>query len=201
MRPVIVAKLDFISGKLLEYIIDGQHLFNALLRNNMDIPYITIKIEDKVQLVEAIALLNASSKNWSIIDYVTSWSCVSEDYKKLLHYYNVYDFELSELAAILTGRHDGKSISRVIKRGQIKIVNEQQNVKILDYLTDVLKVLPRMNRYENRYVVSEYVQFLRTISNYNHKDFLSNLIKNKEKFILATQEHSKLTEMFQKLTK
>lgn len=58
-----------------------------------------------------------------------------------------------------------------------------------------------MNRYENRYVVSEYVQFLRTISNYNHKDFLSNLIKNKEKFILATQEHSKLTEMFQKLTK
>ena len=79
LRPVIVAELQFISGKLIKYIIDGQHLFNSLLRNNMDIPYITIKIENKVQLVESIALLNASSKNWSIIDYVTSWSCVSEE--------------------------------------------------------------------------------------------------------------------------
>jgi hypothetical protein len=72
LRPVIVAEISFLTGKKTNYIIDGQHLFNALLRNNMDIPFISIKIDTKVQLVESIALLNASSKNWAMIDYITS---------------------------------------------------------------------------------------------------------------------------------
>ena len=200
LRPIVVAELQFISGKLLKYIIDGQHAFNALLRNNMDIPYVTIKIDNKVQLVESIALLNASSKNWTLLDYITSWSCVSEDYKKLLHYYNVYDFELSELAGILTER-SANGITRSLKRGELKIVNEEKNVKILDYLTDVLDILPRMNRFENKYVCSEYVQFYRKNCNYNHQQFLTNLNKKKAKFILATQEPTKLSEMFQELAK
>lgn len=200
LRPVIVAELQFISGKLIKYIIDGQHLFNSLLRNNMDIPYITIKIENKVQLVESIALLNASSKNWSIIDYVTSWSCVSEDYKKLLHYYNVYDFELVDLAAILSGKSVSGGIeSKFIKRGQFKITDEKQGVKILDYLTDILNILPRMKRTENKYLCSEYINFQKNSYDYNHKEFLQKLEKHKEKFILATHEHNKLSDMFKKL--
>ena len=77
LRPIIVAEISFLTGKKTSYIIDGQHLFNAMLRNNMDIPYKVIEIKNKVELVEAIALLNASSKSWTMIDYVTSWSCVS----------------------------------------------------------------------------------------------------------------------------
>lgn len=200
LRPIIIARLSFITGKLIDYIIDGQHLFNALLRNNLDIPYVTIEIRDKTELVESIALLNASSKNWAILDYVTSWSCVSEDYKKLLHYYNVYDFELVDISAILAGRSVAGGIeTKFIKRGKFKIANEKENVRLLDYLTDVLKVIPRMNRYENKYVCSEYITFVKNTNKYNHSDFMKSLTKNKEKFILATQEHHKLSEMFQKL--
>ena len=101
----------------MKYIIDGQHAFNALLRNNMDIPYVTIKIDNKVQLVESIALLNASSKNWTLLDYITSWSCVSEDYKKLLHYYNVYDLELGNIAVVLMERNtDNGNITKGLIR-------------------------------------------------------------------------------------
>jgi len=202
LRPIVVAELQFISGKLLKYIIDGQHAFNALLRNNMDIPYVTIKIDNKVQLVESIALLNASSKNWTLLDYITSWSCVSEDYKKLLHYYNVYDLELGNIAVVLMERNtDNGNITKAIKRGQFKVVNEEKNVKILDCLTDVLSILPRMNRFENKYVCSEYVQFYRKNPDYNHQQFLTNLKKKRAKFILATQEPTKLSEMFQELAK
>jgi len=202
LRPVIVADISFISGKKTNYIIDGQHLFNALLRNNMDIPYVSIKIENKVDLVESIALLNASSKNWAILDYVTSWSCVSEDYKKLLHYYNVYDFELVDISAILSGRSViGGVETKFIKRGKFKITSEKEGLQILENLTDVFKILPRMNRKENKYVYSEYISFFKNTKDYNHQEFLKNLEKAKEKFTLATHERQKLTEMFQKLTK
>jgi len=204
LRPIVIANIPFINGKPTDYIIDGQHLFNALLRNNMDIPYILINIKNKVELVESIALLNASSKNWAMIDYVTSWSCVSEDYKKLLHYYNVYDFELSALSAILSGRlssANGGGMSMIIKKGEFKVVDEKLNVTTLDCLTDVLDILPRMNRFENRYVCAEYISFLRSFSSYNHEKFMKNLKLQKELFILATQQQEKLSEMFKKLTK
>lgn len=199
IRPIVIAQLSFITGKSEQYIIDGQHLFNALIRNNMDIPYVSVEIDNKYQLVETIALLNASSKNWSMVDYVTSWGSISEHYKKLLYYFNVYDFELCDIASILSEKAR-RHIGRVIKKGEFEIVNEKDNVKILDYLTDVLDILPRMNRYENRYVCEEYISFIRTTVNYNHKLFIQKLEKNKQKFILATQGGEKLSEMFKKLS-
>jgi hypothetical protein len=61
LQPIIVTQIDFINGKKLYYIIDGQHKFNALMRLGEAIPYVVIEIKDKQELVEAIALLNASS--------------------------------------------------------------------------------------------------------------------------------------------
>lgn len=201
IRPVVIAELAFISGKLGKYIIDGQHIFNALIRLGWEIPYVTIQVKDKQDLVEKIALLNASSKTWSMQDYVTAWSSLKDDYVKLNHYFEVYDMEISELAAILMGNtRSGGNITKVLKSGDFKINNEQQNVQILNYVTDMLKVVPRMNRFENRYAIKEYVKFLRATPKYDHELFLSKLQKNKEKFILATQEEGRLSELFEKLS-
>lgn len=200
IRPVIVAELSFIDGKKKLYIIDGQHLFNALIRNHMDIPYVTIAVKDKKELVEKIALLNASSKNWTIADYVTAWSSLSTDYVKLNHYYQVYDLDFGVLTAVLNnGSSDSGTLTRKIKGGEFKIVDEEKNVTILNYLTDVLKIVPRMSRFENRYLCREYVKFLRNTLKYNHVKFLDNLKKNRKEFILATQEDGKLVELFLKL--
>jgi hypothetical protein len=200
IRPVVVAEIAFIDGKKKTYIIDGQHLFNALIRNNMDIPYVMITIKDKKELVEKIALLNASSKNWAIIDYISAWSSLSTDYVKLNHYFQVYDFDMGVLSSVLNNANvDGSSLVRKIKAGEFRIMDEDKNVTILNHLTDVLKVVPRMNRFENRYLCREYIKFLRSTSKYNHPKFLDNLKKNKKEFILATQEDGKLVELFTKL--
>lgn len=200
LRPVVVAEISFISGKKERYIIDGQHLFNALIRLDIPIPYVTIKIDDKKELVETIAMLNASSKTWSMQDYVTAWSSLKDDYIKLNHYFQVYDMEVNQVAAVLMGNTaDGSNTCRIIKSGQFKIVNEDLNVEILNNITDMLKVIPRMNRVENRYVVREYVKFLRSAKKYNHEKFLSKLSKNKKQFILATQEEGKLSDLFRRI--
>jgi hypothetical protein len=90
--------------------------------------------------------------------------------------------------------------NRIIKTGQFKIVNEGHNLEILGFITDMLKIVPRMNRFENRYAIKEYVKFLRATPKYDHELFLSKLQKNKEKFILATQEEGRLSELFEKLS-
>jgi hypothetical protein len=206
LRPVVIAEISFITGKKEKYIIDGQHSFNAHMRLGWEIPYVTIQIDSKQDLVEKIAMLNASSKTWTMYDYVTAWSSLKEDYIKLNHYYQVYDFEISDLAAILTNNAmnnasgGGGQITKVIKSGNFKITKEQENVDILNKVTDMLKIVPRMNRFENRYSIKEYVKFLRGNPKYDHQTFLAKLQRNKEKFVLATQEEGKLYELFEKLS-
>jgi hypothetical protein len=206
IRPIVVAELEFIDGRLLEYVIDGQHLLHALIRNNLPIEYVKITISSIEDLIEKIALLNSSSKSWKLSDYVNSWAYINKDYRKLNKYFNIYDFELSFLAAVLSNREVKKtaggddSVTSKLKSGRFEIVNEKTNVEILNNLTDILKIIPRLDRVRNRYVCSEYVAFYRTnIKTYNHDKFLKSLSKNKEKFILATHETDQLVEMFEKL--
>jgi hypothetical protein len=200
IRPVVVAEISFITGKLLKYIVDGQHLFNACLRNGIDIPYVTIEVKDKKDLVEKIALLNASSKTWTMQDYVTAWGSLKPDYLKLNQYFEVYDFEISDLAAVfMNNTCSSGSVIRTMKSGDFKIVDEEKNVKILNYVTDMLKVIPRMNRYENRYAVREYIKFLRSVNKYNHSKFLLKLQRNKKRFLTATQAEGKLMDMFKQI--
>jgi hypothetical protein len=207
VRSIVVARVSFIEGKEKPYIVDGQHLFNAMLRNALPIEYVEIKVKDLTDLVENIALLNASSKSWKLCDYILAWSSVNPDYKKLNKYFNIYDFELSVLASILSNNTlsvstGGTSITQNIKKGEFKVVDEDFNTSILNDLTDILKIIPRLNRFENRYVCSEYVNFRRTAgSSYDHKTFLKNLDKNKQKFILATHEQEQLADMFRVLAK
>ena len=99
-RAVIIVKVDFIDGVMKSYIIDGQHLFFALLRNNMDIPYVTMEVKNKEELVETIALLNTSSKSWTTMDYVSAWSSIVPDYVVLSKMYKTYDLELGQIAEL-----------------------------------------------------------------------------------------------------
>jgi hypothetical protein len=200
LRAVIVAELDFITGKKGLYVIDGQHLMFALIRLGYDIPYITIKITNQQELVETIALLNSSSKSWVLNDYVTAWGSLKNDYKKLNHYANnVYSIEISMVASVLSGNvlTTGGSVTRMIKNGTFAIRNEKKAITLLDYLTDALDVVARMNRYENRYFCSEYVKYVKEEgADYNHDVFIRKLKKNKDLISMAIQGNGKLIEKF-----
>ena len=202
IRPVVVADINFLDEKGT-YILDGQHLFYALMRADMDIPYIKINVKDKRDMIEQISLLNSSSKSWILKDYIVAWSNISPDYKKLMYYFNTYDFELCMLSDILSsGNFNSKGAGsiRKIKIGDFKIVNEVGKKELLDCLTDVLKILPRMDRFQNLYVCKEYLEFYNLMGKgYNHEKLLKSLEKRKSHFMLATQEQGRLVEMFKKL--
>lgn len=199
VRPVVAAEFDFLEGIKKLYIIDGQHLVQALLRLGYDIPYVIIKIENKQELVEQIALLNSSSKSWALTDYVKAWGSLKEDYISLNQYAKTYSIELSMVAGILSGNTvaHGSVVTRIIKNGTFAIKNEARAIKLLGYITDALNVVDRMNRYENRYFISEYVKYVKEEgAYYNHEDFIKKLKKNKTDVALAIHDEGKLVEKF-----
>jgi hypothetical protein len=207
-RPVVVAKISFINGVPELYIIDGQHLYHALQRLNMPIPYVMIEVKDYPDLVSKLALFNATSKSWSMQDYIQAWTAVPEvanDYKILNEFFNTYDIELSILSSIMMdleiSNHLGAASSlKHIKRGTFKVSDLDKSKLILDYLTDVFKVLKRLGRQENRFVCTEFVKMYRSRQSlYNHNRFIKNLKAKKTDFEMATHEPDTLSSMFKEL--
>ena len=63
IRPVVVVRTNIIDGIMKNYILDGQHLSFVCLRLNISMPYVFVEVKDQKDLIEKIALLNASSKS------------------------------------------------------------------------------------------------------------------------------------------
>jgi hypothetical protein len=201
IRPITVAEFTYLGKKGL-YIIDGQHLYHALLRNNMDFPYTEIKVADDKDLVERIALLNSSSKSWTLLDYIQAWSYVNPHYKTLMKYFNTYDFEILQIASILHSNKvsvmaDG-NISKVIKNGEFNVINEQKCIKLFDCITDTLKIIPRMDRMSNKTFVSAYVDYYNCTKDYDHGKFLTFLKKNVKRLQFVTIDKDTLANFLKR---
>jgi hypothetical protein len=203
IRPIVAAEFTYLGKKGL-YIIDGQHLYHALLRNNMDFPYVEIKIESDLDLVEKMALLNNSGKSWNLLDYIQVWSYVNPHYKTLMKHFNTYDLEILQIASILHSNKvavlDG-STSKVIKSGKFNVINEQKCIKLLDCITDTLKIIPRMDRISNKTFVSAYVDYYNSNKNYDHHKFLEFLRKNVKKLQFVTIDKNTLADFLKRNVK
>jgi len=203
IRPIVIANISFISGKAEKYIIDGQHLFHALLRCGLNFPVVYIEVLNEVDLIEKIALLNASSKSWTSLDYITAWKYVRSDYAKIEKLYNTYDLQLTQIVEIaMSGtmaiQVGGSLYSRRMKAGQVVIKDYEKTVKLLNYITDALKIVPRMDRSSNKLFISCYVRFINNDPNYNHEAFMKWLEINKKHFNLATQDPEEMTKLLSK---
>ena len=179
LSPIIIFVMNLAKERLVgKYVGDGQHRFLAAIRNNMDIPYIEVEVKSVEQMVEYLALLNNTSKSWGLGDYVQAWSCINPEYKTLAHYHDVYDLELSCIAGIL---HESPSIFssfNIIKDGSFKIKNLERGQRYLDYVSDFVNALPKMDRAFGRRIINAYHFFLvNNVDTYNHNKFIKNLKK------------------------
>ena len=123
LRVVICCKTNIIEGELKTYIIDGQHIATALEREGQPIPYIEIEIKSEEELIEKMAYLNNSSKSWDLMNYINAWKMIRPDYMKLFKWKNMYDIEITMLAAIGVNSSSFKFSTGTIKTGEFKITN------------------------------------------------------------------------------
>ena len=201
IRPVVVAKLNLKDFKG-EYIIDGQHLFNACMRLNKHIPYVKIDIGSEQELVDILATLNNSSKAWTLKDYVQAWSYIRPAFKKLAKYRETYDLELVAIAGILHKSNSIFSSIDIIKKGTLTIKNEEVAVQVMEYTNDVLSIFSKGDRKHSKKLVNGYVQFItNNLPSYmhNHKKFLKNIEKQKDKLELVAANPDTISEFFHNL--
>jgi len=105
----------------------------------MDIPYVTMEVNNKEELVETIALLNTSSKSWTTMDYVSAWSSIVPDYVVLSKMYKTYDLELGQIAELAhTGTLAARSglgaspVYGIIKKGNFRIQDKESCIDKLN---------------------------------------------------------------------
>lgn len=187
IRPIIVTKLKEKNGKYKFYVLDGQHNYNALLSLKAEeIPIVEISTKSTANLVETIALLNSSSKSWSLKDYVTAWSNIHSDYGLLKRLYDKYDIELSIVAAVCTGANLGSATpaTKLIKSGEFRIFNLSESEQKLSDINEILNELPRMDRAANRYFILSLISVFNEIT-YGRKEHnkLLNYVKNNREIL------------------
>jgi hypothetical protein len=172
IRPVICVKVRFIDGTERMYVIDGQHLFKAL---SVEVPYIIIETEDKIDLVHKMAMLNNSSKPWTLLNYVNAFKMYIPDYNQLFELRNMYNIEPLMLAAICTrGTSAVASGSQLLKSGKFKITNNQATEMAKAFNDFFLKIGSA-----DRWVKHQFLQvFMRAWGTYNHEEALANLDKH-----------------------
>lgn len=175
IRPIICVKVNFLNGSCAMYIVDGQHLFNALMAENLEIPYVVIDVEEKIDLVNKMAMLNNSSKPWTLLNYVNAYKMHIPDYNTLFELRNKYNIEPLMLAAICTrGTSAVATGSQLIKSGKFKITNAEAEDMARAFNEFFLKIGSA-----DRWVKHQFLQvFMRAWGEYDHTESLKNLDKH-----------------------
>ena len=175
IRPVICVKVKFIDGTERLYVVDGQHLFKALCAEGLEIPFVIIEVKDDVDLVHKMAMLNNSSKSWTLLNYVNAFKMHIPDYHTLFNLRLMYDIEPLMLAAICTkGTSAVASGSQLLKSGKFKITNDQATEMAKAFNDFFLKIGSA-----DRWVKHQFLQvFMRAWGTYNHEEALANLDKH-----------------------
>lgn len=191
IRPVVVARISWIDGTPRYYIIDGQHLYHALIRVGASIPYVVVDVADEQDLVEKIAMANASSKSWTLGDYVKAWSFVRPDYITLNQLIATHNISPRTVVSCYMPSY-GKSCSKVIKTGAFKIEDKKGGDRLLNQLNDCLSVCPRGSMWDIERFANAALKIMRTHKFYNHTQFIAYLKKNKRKLSLLFADQTEI---------
>lgn len=174
IRTVITTTTNIIEGVTKTYIIDGQHLATALEREGQPIPHIDINVESEEDLIEKMAYLNNSSKSWDLMNYINAWKMIRPDYMKLFKWKNMYDIEISMLAAIATNTPGMRHGTSSIKTGNFKIINSKAE-EMCKAFNDIFLKIGMTDRGVKFQFLSAFIQAYPT---YNHKTVLNNIDKH-----------------------
>jgi hypothetical protein len=187
IRPLVCANVDFIDGIKRRYIVDGQHLFHALVDLDREIPYVMITCKTEEELIRKIAKLNASSKSWTLVDYVRSWSWLEgkEDYKKLLKAFNTIGLSINALVmcfSLTDVRQSTRTVAgHPVKNGTFEIVYYQKGLQCAKYLKEIIAETPRAGRVQQRLLTKVFAHWFHEYPGaYDHNKFLAYVRRNRD---------------------
>jgi hypothetical protein len=175
IRDIITVYTNILEGKYKTYVVDGQHLLNALIRENMPVSFRTITVKNEKELVENMAALNNTSKSWSLLDYINAYKVINPDYMKLLKYINLYNLEPTMIAMISTENYKkSNGLSKLIKEGDFTITNNNTEAMCKAFSDIFIKIGKA-----DRWVKFNFLDVFATeYGTYNHASTLKKIDKH-----------------------
>ncbi len=174
VRVVQCCRTNIIEGEEKLYIIDGQHLATALEREGQPIPYIETEVTSEEDLIEKMAYLNNSSKSWDLMNFINAWKMIRPDYMKLFKWKNMYDIEITMLAAIGINNAGIRNTTASIKTGNFQITNSKAEEMCKAFNDIFLKIGMSERSVKFQFLTA----FLQAYGNYNHEKVITNLEKH-----------------------
>lgn len=200
LRAVIVVETTLFTGKKERYIIDGQHAYNACLSLGIEIPYIVIPNLNTVEeIIACIAHFNASSKSWSMADYVHAWASIREDYRQLNQLYEQFDLDFDTIMTAAT-EADGGSYVNKLKRGEFVVEDYDKAHRICQQISDVFEIIPRLDRFSNRTLTRACASLFKqaSYSAGKHAKVLAYIAKHAEELKFVTSDSTTVKEFLAK---
>jgi len=200
LRPIIVVETNLFTGKTERYIIDGQHAYNACLSLGIEIPYIIIPNLNTIEdIIACIAYFNASSKSWSMADYVHAWASIRADYRQLNQLYEQFDLDFDTIMTAATEADGGTSVAK-LKRGEFVVADYDKAHLICQQISDVFEVIPRLDRFSNRTLTRACASLFKqpTYSTAKHAKMLAYMVKHSEELKFVTSDSDTVKEFLAK---
>lgn len=140
---MIVVKTKSLStdSKVEYYCIDGNHTRNSLHRMNLPIKIEIVELVDdtRLNLVQAMAVLNNSNKAWSPDNYLNSYAKLDiYEYKKMRNIKRETGLTISDIQRIFLGR--GKE--QDFKQGLAVFNDENNSQRLLDATMKIKLYVP-----------------------------------------------------------
>ena len=200
VRPVVVVETSLFTGKKERYIIDGQHGYTACLSLGIEIPYIIIPNLNTIEeIIACIAHFNASSKSWSMADYVQAWASIREDYRQLNQLYEQFDLDFDTIMTAATEADGGTSVAK-LKKGEFVVEDYEKAHRICQQISDVFEVIPRLDRFSNRTLTRACASLFKqpTYSAAKHAKMLAYMAKHSEQLKFVTSDSDTVKEFLAK---
>lgn len=197
LRQVILIRTNLFGQGNKYYIADGQHLYYACQSLNIlkDLSYVICKrkFNNIQEIVEFVALLNATQTPWKLEEYVNAYASTNQfiDYNILISKRNKYNLSY-QLLSMIYGGLSSITGPQMLKDGKFKIVNESKGDELAIRMQDICSIFGRTNTS----ILKEFAMAFYYWSNaveYNHKKFIQYVIENKEK--LSLLERNKISEI------
>jgi hypothetical protein len=135
-------------------IVDGQHRFDALVKENLPITFVVVnevEYTDETRILSMVELLNTSSMEWDVTDFMGSKSELGDE--NYIRYSEIYNrFECFEHEIIYyTIKHLGGVINHdMFKRGVLTF-DKEMYYDVYETLEWLERYVPIVDKYGKRY--------------------------------------------------
>ena len=168
--PVLLVYSSAFGNRKL-YVADGQHRIHCA--NNLNIDSYGIvhhkELNTIQELVNFVASINSSQKNWNIDNYVKAYASLNNEYYiKLLKIEEGLPWSITTIASLLFGIRSRGIISNIIKNGDF-IVHKEEDTK------NTIRIAFELHKYEpltNRMLLA--LSYVSSMKDFNEQIFKSN---------------------------